>query len=188
MLGDLMSEHTTLTFYQLCKACNIDGLIETFWDVFDTSGIDMDYAYYMVYSRRYEISEDISPILEWLLKIDPTIDVDRFANDYMVDEHLPNNALLLACELGHYEVVKWIFTEEPYLSSFKNRCYICDAFIVSCCIGKLDSTKFIFDKLSDYIRERPIILDEAYKNAMTNQHVETAEWLLEITSHIHTTT
>ena len=181
-----MDDHTTLTVYQLCSFYNLNGLIDTFENLSDTSSIDMDYAYYIVYNRRFQFSQDSSHILEWLLTIDPNIDVDRVINDYTADERIPNNALLLACKMGHYEVVKWLFTEEPYLSSFKNRCDICDAFILSCCNGNLDITKLIFDKFADYISERISLLNEAYINAMSNQHIQTAEWLLEINPNINT--
>ena len=185
-MNNTTDDHTTLTFYQLCSYYNLDGLKDTFWDLSGNISIDMDYAYYMVCKRRYQLSDDSSPILEWLLKKDPNIDVDRITNDYMADEHIPNDALLLACKMGHYEVVKWLFTEEPYLSSFKNRCDICDAFEVSCCNSNLDITKIIFEKLADYISERLLILNRAYRNAIRNQHTQTAEWLLEINPNIDT--
>lgn len=181
-----MDDHKTLTFYQLCFYYNLDGLKDKFGDLSDTSSIDMDYAYYIVCNRSFELSDDSLPILEWLLKIDPNIDVDRITNDYMADEHIPNDAFWLACKLGHLEVVKWLFAEEPYLSSFKNRCNICDAFKLSCCNGNVDITKTIFNKLAEYISERLLIINDAYKNAMKNQHAQTAEWLLEINPNINT--
>ena len=128
-----MDDLTTLTFYHLCWSYNLDELINMFGDIFDSSSIHMDYAYLMVYARKYQVTTDCKPILEWLLKIEPDINVDRLDNDYLADEHIPNDALQLACELGHYEVIKWLFIVEPYLACFKNRCYICNIFELSCC-------------------------------------------------------
>ena len=182
-----MDDINALAFYQLCHSYNLNGLIDRFGDLSNTRCIDMDYAYFMVYTRKYRCSVDCEPILEWLLKIDPNIDVDRIKMDYTADEHIPNDALLLACKLGHFEVVKWLFTEEPYLSSFKNRCYICNAFRLSCCQSNLHITKIIFEKLSDYISERLLILKQAYINAIHYQNTQTAEWLLTINPNIDTT-
>ena len=177
-----MDDQSTHAFYKLCSDCNLPGLIDTFGDLSDTTNIEMDYAYYTTTT----LPNNNSPILEWLLKIDPNIDIDRIANDYMADKHIPNDALHVACEMGHFEVVKWLLEEEPYLSSFKNRCNICDAFVLSCCTGNLDITKMIFELLADYISERLIILNEAYLNAASNQNTETMEWLLEIDPNINT--
>ena len=94
-------------------------------------------------------------------------------------------ALLLACNNGHIEVIKWLFTEEPYLASFKNRCYICDIFEISCCNSNLDITKIIFGKLADYISVRVLILNKAYRNAIHHQNTQTAEWLLQINPTIN---
>jgi len=182
-----MDDQSTLAFYKLCSDCNLPGLIDTFGDLSDTTNIEMDYAYYMVYHYRFQRSDNNkSLILTWLLEVDQNIDYDRIANDYMADEHIPNDTLLLACELGQYEVVKWLLEEEPYLSSFKNRCNICDAFVLSCCTGNLDITNMIFELLTDYISERLIILNEAYLNAASNQNTETMEWLREIDPNINT--
>ena len=177
-----MDDENVLIFYQQCRTCDLDGLIDTFGDLSDTTSIEMDYAYYTTTT----LPNNNSPILEWLLKIDPNIDVDRIVDDYMADEHIPNDALHLACDMGHFEVVKWLLEEEPYLSSFNNRCYLCDAFILSCCTGNLDITKMIFELLIDYIGERLIILNEAYRNATINQNTETMDWLLEIDPNINT--
>jgi len=175
-----MDDLTALTFYQLCRSYDIDGLMNTFGDVFDTSSIDMNYAYFMVNK-----SFNREPILTWLLNIEPDINVDRIENDYFADEHIPNDALQLACNNGHIEVIKWLFTEEPYLASFKNRCYICDIFETSCCYSNLDITKIIFEKLADYISERDLILNQAYRNAIHYQNTQTAEWLLQINPNIN---
>jgi len=182
-----MNDLKILTFYKLCWSYDLSGLIDTFGDVFDSSSIAMDYAYFMVYTSKYRVQEpsECETILSWLLKIDPNINVDRIHNDYTADEHIPNNALLLACNMGHIEVIKWLYTEEPYLASFKNRCYICDIFEISCCNGNLDITKIIFETLSDYIRERILILRKAYINATHHQHTQTVEWLLEINPDIN---
>ena len=183
-----MDDRTTLTFYQLCWSYNLDGLINTFGDVFDSSSIDMDYAYFMVYTRKYrtQTPANYEPILTWLLNIEPDINVGRIENDYTADEHIPNTALLLACYKGHIEVIKWLYTIEPYLACFKNRCYICDIFEISCCNGNLDITKIIYETLADYISVRLLILNQAYRNAMINQQTQTAEWLLEINPNIDT--
>ena len=182
-----MDDLTTLTFYQLCWSYDIDGLMNTFGDVFDSSSIDMDYAYFMVYTRKYRVKkpDNCEPILTWLLDIEPDINVGRIENDYTADEHIPNDALLLACNNGHIEVMKWLFTEVPYLASFKNRCYICDIFEISCCNSNLDITKIIFEKLADYISVRLIILNKAYRNAIYHQNTQTAEWLLQINPTIN---
>ena len=182
-----MDDLTTLTFYRLCWSYDIDGLMNTFGDVFDSSSIDMDYAYFMVYTRKYRVQPpaDCECILTWLLNIEPDINVGRIENDYTADEHIPNTALLLACNNGHIEVIKWLFTEEPYLASFKNRCYICDIFEISCCNSNLDITKIIFDKLADYISVRVLILNQAYRNAIHHQNTQTAEWLLQINPTIN---
>ena len=183
-----MDDQSTLTFYKLCSDCNLPGLINTFGDLSDTTNIEMDYAYYIVYWYRFQRSDNNkSLILAWLLEVDPNIDYVRVANDYMADEHIPNDALHLACEMGHFEVVKWLLEEEHYLSSFKNRCNICYAFRISCCNSNLDLAKMIFELLADYISERLIILNQAYRNAESNQNAETMEWLLEIDPNIHTT-
>ena len=181
-----MDDLTTLTFYRLCWSYDIDGLTNTFGDVFDSSSVAMDYAYLLVYTRKYRVQQpaDCEPILTWLLKIDRDINVGRIENDYTADEHIPNDALLLACELGHTEVIKWLFIIEPYLASFKNRCYICDIFEISCCYSNLDITKIIFEKLADYISVRLLILSKAYRNAIHHQHTQTAEWLLQINQNI----
>ena len=183
----IMDDLTTLTFYRLCWSYDLDGLMNTFGDVFDSSSIDMDYAYLMVYTRKYRVQQPAlcEPILTWLLKMDPDINVDRIENDYMADEHIPNTALLLACNNGHIEVIKWLFTEQPYLASFKNRCYICDIFEISCCNSNLDITKIIFGKLADYISVRVLILNQAYRNAIHHQNTQTAEWLLQINPNIN---
>ena len=182
-----MDDLTTLTFYRLCWSYDIDRLMNTFGDVFDSSSIDMDYAYFMVYTRKYRVKKSVNrePILTWLLNIEPDINVGRIENDYTADEHIPNNALLLACNNGHIEVIKWLFTEEPYLASFKNRCYICDIFKISCCNSNLDITKIIFEKLADYISVRVLILNQAYRNAIHHQNTQTAEWLLRINPTIN---
>ena len=182
-----MDDFTTLTFYRLCWSYDLDGLMNTFGDVFDSSSIDMDYAYFMVYTRKYRVKKSVNrePILTWLLNIEPDINVGRIENDYTADEHIPNNALLLACNNGHIEVIKWLFTEEPYLASFKNRCYICDIFEISCCNSNLDITKIIFEKLADYISVRVLILNQAYRNAIHHQNTQTAEWLLQINPTIN---
>ena len=182
-----MDDLTTLTFYRLCWSYDIDGLMNTFGDVFDSSSIDMDYAYFMVYTRKYRVKtpDDCEPILTWLLNIEPDINVGRIENDYTADEHIPNTALLLACNNGHIEVMKWLFTEEPYLASFKNRCYICRIFEISCCNSNLDITKIIFEKLADYISVRVLILNQAYRNAIHHQNTQTAEWLLQINPTIN---
>lgn len=190
-----MDEQHTLTLYQLCTYYNLDGLIATFGDLSDTHDTEYEaynsndpvtnYAYYKAWYNTLNLSKSINnPILEWLLKLDPNINVDYVINDYMVGEHLPNDALFSACESGHYEVVKWLLKEEPYLSSFKNRCNICYAFIMSCKYGNLDITKMIFNLLPKYISERPIVLNDAYKNTTINQYTQTAEWLLEINPNI----
>jgi hypothetical protein len=184
-----MDDFTTLTFYRLCWSCDIDGLMNTFGDVFDSSSVAMDYAYFMVYTRKYRVQQpaNCEPILTWLLKIDEDINVGRIENDYTADEHIPNDALLLACELGHAEVIKWLFTEESYLASFKNRCYICRIFEISCCYSNLGITKIIFEKLADYISVRILILNQAYRNAIHHQNTQTAEWLLQINPTIDIT-
>ena len=182
-----MDDENVLIFYQQCRNCDLDGLIDTFGDLSDTTNIEMDYAYYIVYWYRFQRSDNNKKlILEWLLRADPNIDYVRVANDYMADEHIPTDALHMACTAGHFEVVKWLLEEEPYLSSFKNRCNICDAFVLSCCTGNLDITKMIFELLTDYISERLIILNEAYLNAASNQNTETMDWLLEIDPNINT--
>lgn len=179
-----MDDHSTLTFYKLCRNCNLQGLIDTFGDLSDTSAIEMDYAYYIVYKSN-KPDRCKAPILDWLLDLDSNIDFERVANDYMADEHLPNDALILACKFGQFDVVEWLFTEEPYLSSFKNRCNICYAFRLSCCNENIDITKSIFDQLADYIQERLIILNQAYLNAAANQNTHTMQWLLEINPNIN---
>ena len=182
-----MDDESTLTFYKLCSGCNLPGLIDTFGDLPDTTNIEMDYAYYIVDKQSIRLDRDKEPILDWLLELDPNIDFERVANDYMIDEHLPNNALYMACTVGHFEVVKWLLEKEPYLSSFKNRCSICKIFQISCCNGNLDITKIMFELLPDYIRVRVLILNQAYINAFSNQNTETLNWLLEINPNINTT-
>lgn len=181
-----MDDLTTLTFYRLCWSYDMDGLLNTFGDVFDSSSVAMDYAYFMVYNRKNHDHQPskCEPLLTWLLNIDPDINVGRIENDYMCDEHIPNDALLLSCEKGHIEVIKWLFIIEPYLASFKNRCYICHIFQVSCCYSDLGITKIIFEKLEDYISVRILILTVAYRNAINHQNTETAEWLLQINRNI----
>ena len=62
-----MDDLTTLTFYQLCWSYDIDGLTNTFGDVFDSSSVAMDYAYLLVYTRKYRVQHaDCEPILTWL--------------------------------------------------------------------------------------------------------------------------
>lgn len=175
-----MDDNTTLAFYKLCSDCNLRGLMDTFGDLSDTTNIEMNYAYYIVYNKQ---TSDNSKLLEWLLEKDPNINHDRIADDYTADEHIPNDALQLACFAGHYKVVKWLLEEEPYLSSFKNRCYICDMFKISCYNDNLEITKMIFELLEGYISERKVILDEAYENAMSNKNVETAKWLSPSVQH-----
>ena len=182
-----MDDLTTLTFYRLCRSYDLDGLMNTFGDVFDSSSINMDYAYLIVYTRKYRVKQpdNCEPILTWLLNIEPDINVGRIEYDYRADENIPNDALLLACNNGHIEVMKWLFTEEPYSASFKNRCYICDIFKISCCNSNLDITKIIFEKLADYISVRVLILNQAYRNAIHHQNTQTAEWLLQINPTIN---
>jgi len=182
-----MDDITTLTFYQLCYNYNLDKLMNTFGDVFDSSGVAMDYAYLLVYTRKYrtQMPDDCEAILTWLLNIEPGINVGRIENDYTVDEHIPNDALQLACEMGHIEVIKWLYTIEPYLACFKNRCYICNIFELSCCYPNLDITKIIYETLPDYISVRILILNQAYMNAIHHQNTQTAEWLLEINPDIN---
>ena len=183
-----MNDQSVLTFYKLCSDCNLPGLIDTFGDLPDTTNIEMNYAYNLVYWYRFQRSDNNKLlILAWLLEADPNINYDRIANDYMADEHIPNDALHMACVAGHYKVVKWLLDEEPYLSSFKNRCHICNIFEISCCNSNLDITKMIFELLADYIRERLLILNQAYLNAESNQNAETMDWLLEIGPNINTT-
>jgi ankyrin repeat protein len=182
-----MDDQSTLTFYKLCRDCNLNGLIDTFGNLSDTTNIEMDYAYYIVYQHvLLQSNRNQSPILEWLIDLDPNIDFDRIANDYMADEHIPNDALHLACVAGHFEVIKWLLEQEPYLSSFKNRCHICYVFRITCCNSNLDITKLIFGLLADYISERVMILNQAYLNAASNQNTKTMKWLLEIDPNINT--
>jgi hypothetical protein len=182
-----MNDQSTLAFYKLCSDCNLTGLIDTFGDLSDTTNIEMNYAYYIVYWHRYQHSDNNKKlILEWLLSADPDIDHERIANDYMADEHIPNDALYMACTTGHLEVVKWLLEKEPYLSSFKNRCNICQVFRLSCLNSNLDITKIIFNLLADYISVRLLILNQAYLNAFSKQNIETMEWLLKIDPNINT--
>ena len=129
-----MDDLSILTFYKLCSDCNLPGLIESFGDLSDNTNIEMDFAYYMVITsgsadcyhfdvERRGVGEPLGspPLLQWLLKIDPTIHHDTIVDDYMADERFPNDALHLACVGGHYNVAKWLFQQFPYLSSFKNR-------------------------------------------------------------------
>jgi hypothetical protein len=186
----LVDDDTTLAFYKLCSDCNLAGLMDTFGDLSDTTNIDINYAYYMVYHKlanNNDNNNNNSPILTWLLELDSNIDYNRIADDYTADESIPNDALRLACFAGHYKVAKWLLEEEPYLSSFKNRCNICDIFKITCYNGNLDISKMIFELLADYISERNLILNEAYQNAMSNQNAETTKWLLEINPNINTT-
>ena len=44
----------------------------------------------------------------------------------------------------------------------------------------------IFQLLANYITERLIILNQAYRYAMNNQNTETMKWLLEINPNIDT--
>lgn len=55
---------------------------------------------------------------------------------------------------------------------------------MSCKYGNLDISKMIFNLLPEYISERHRVLNDAYKNAMINQNIQTAEWLLEINPNI----
>ena len=186
----LVDDDTALAFYKLCSDCNLAGLMDTFGDLSDTTNIDINYAYYMVYHKLTNNNNDNnnkSLILAWLIKLDPNINYDGIPDDYTADEHIPNDALRLACVAGHYKVVKWLLEEEPYLSSFKNRCNICDIFKITCYNDNLDITKMIFELLADYISERNLILNEAYQNAISNQNAETTKWLLEINPNINTT-
>ena len=129
-----MDDLSILTFYKLCSDCNLPGLIESFGDLSDTTNIEMNFAYYMVITspsadcyhfdvERRGVGEPLGspPLLQWLLKLDPTIHHDTIVDDYMADERFPNDALHLACVAGHYNVAKWLFQQFPYLSSFKNR-------------------------------------------------------------------
>ena len=176
-----MHDQNVHAFYKLCDSCNLNELVSLFGEFSDTSCIEMNYAYFIVYNNRIRFSDDvISPVLIWLHTLDPDIDVIRIQDDYMADENIPNDALLLACELGHFEVIKWLFTKEPYLSSFKNRCIICGAFKMSCNYENLDVTKILFYVLPEYIVERSLILNQAYSNAMSNHNTQTIAWLLEI--------
>ena len=186
----LVDDDTALEFYKLCSDCNLPGLMDTFGDLSDTTNIDINYAYYMVYHKLTNNNNDNnnkSLILAWLIKLDPNINYDGIPDDYTADEHIPNDALRLACVAGHYKVVKWLLEEEPYLSSFKNRCDICDIFDISCYNDNLDITKMIFELLADYITDRNLILNQAYQNAISNQNAETTKWLLEINPNINTT-
>jgi len=183
-----MNDQSVLTFYKLCSDCNLPGLIDTFGDLPDTTNIEMNYAYYIVYWYRFQRSDNNKKlILEWLLGANSDIDYIMVANDYMADENIPNDALYIACTAGHFEVVKWLLEKEPYLSSFKNRCHICNIFEISCLNSNLGITRIIFNLLADYISERLIILNQAYINAFSIQNTETMEWLLETDPNINTT-
>ena len=128
-----MDDLSILTFYKLCSDCNLPGLIESFGDLSDNTNIEMNFAYYMgitsplppgsadCYHFDVERRGCRLPLLQWLLKLDPTIHHDTIVDDYMADERFPNDALHLACVAGHYNVAKWLFQQFPYLSSFKNR-------------------------------------------------------------------
>ena len=59
---------------------------------------------------------------------------------------------------------------------------------MSCKYENLEITKMLFHLLPEYISERLLVLNPAYKNAISNQHTQTAEWLLEINSNIDTNT
>ena len=174
-----MDDQNVLTFYKLCCLGDMHGLINIFENLSDTSSIEMSYAYYIVWVQS-NLNDNRLEILKWLFKLDSDIDVDRIENEYLVDEHIPNDALVLACKKGHCEVIKWLFTKEHYLSSFQNRCNIVYIFEISCCFKNLDIVKIIFQKLSDYISERSNILNQAYNNAINNQNTQVIKWLLEI--------
>ena len=182
-----MDDLSILAFYKLCSDCNLPGIIDTFGNLSDTTNIDMDYAYYMVYSSHPSDNNNNSLFLEWLLKLDPTINHETITNDYMAYKYITNYALSMACVAGHYNVAKWLLEKEHYLSSFKNRWDICDIFEISCGYDNLDITKMIFQLLADYITERLLILNQAYRHAMNNQNTETMKWLLEINPNVNTT-
>jgi hypothetical protein len=182
-----MDDLSILAFYKLCSDYNLPAIIDTFGNLSDTTNIDMDYAYYIVYSSQPSDNNNKSLFLEWLLKLDPTINHETITNDYMADEHIPNHALFMACIAGHYNVAKWLLQKEPYLSSFNNRSHICNVFQITCCYDNLDITKMIFQLLANYIRDRVIILNQAYLNAANNQNTETMKWLLEINPNVNTT-
>jgi len=201
-----MSELMILKLYKLCKSCDLDSLIKEFGNLSDpidktnkeyfnnngsifnltlwNSNFDYEdfdsityYAFYKAWSST--LCKNINrPILDWLQKLNPEIYPDNVIEDYTIDEILPNEALFSACKFGHYKVVKWLLNEEYYLSSFKNRCNICDLFIVSCINNNLGIIKMIFNLLPEYINERSTIFEAAYINAEKNNHV--IEWLLRI--------
>ena len=172
------------SFYQLCMAGNLDTIIHTFGHTPNTERIDMNYAYYLTYYNYRNNDSDTSPVLKWLRNLDSNIDSDQIENDYMADTYIPNEALLLACELGQFTVVEWLFNQEPYLSSLKNRCEISSAFIASCKQDNLQLTKLVFQQLDTYISTRLIILNQAYQNARDNLNIQTMAWLLEINNNI----
>ena len=113
-----MDDLSILTFYKLCSDCNLPGLIESFGDLSDNTNIEMNFAYYMVITSS--LAEPLGspcrlPLLQWLLKLDPTIHHDTIVDDYMADERFPNDALHLACVAGHYNVAKWLFQHGGYI-------------------------------------------------------------------------
>ena len=74
-----MDDNTTLAFYKLCSDCNLRGLMDTFGDLSDTTNIEMNYAYYIVYNKQ---TSDNSKLLEWLLEKDPNINQHRIDFEY----------------------------------------------------------------------------------------------------------
>ena len=176
-----MDEEATLTFYQLCCDGNLDEIIATFGNTVDTSNIEMSYVYYNVYWKTHQKNKE--SLKEWLIKLDSEIDVDMIKHDYNADEITCNDAFWLACENGYFKLVKWLFTKEPFLTSFKNRCVLCNAFELSCGID-IYVAKIIFNQLSDYIRTRITILNQAYYNASANKKEKIMDWLLETNPNI----
>ena len=88
------------------------------------------------------------------------------------------------CEIVNFKksnitVVKWIFETMPNVFYFGNRCDVVSAFKNSCLTGDIELVMMIYEPLSDYISERPLITSCAFAWACCSGNLELVNTLLQ---------
>lgn len=146
-----MNASSVITFYELCKCGDIDGLTTHFGNTLqidDDTPIYTEFAYFL--GRKYANKN----IKEWLVRFDPEFCPDNVDDDYRADEHTPTYALYMAFDYNQPEVVEWIFTNVIYLPVPRNRVAISEFFDICYKREYFDLMKMIVEEMPPCFSER----------------------------------